>query len=475
MPPQWLRPHEHDLDKTMTPFSQDQHRHALQFIEGRESNAKTYARTFNRVMARGALAKVWDVEGREYLDFLACAGALPLGHNHPAVMEQVDAFIKSGHILQGLDIPTVAKHAFMEQLMLALPPAFGLDARIQFCGPTGSDAVEAAIKLFKTATGRRSIFAFHGAYHGQTLGALSLMGNLGPKAAITGLAPETHFFAYPHSARCPFGVGGTDGEEISLKYMENVLSDPESGITKPAMIILEAVQGEGGCIPASPQWLRRLRAIADRHDIPLVIDEVQTGFGRTGAMFAHEESGIVPDAIILSKALGGGFPLALLAYHKRFDKWQAGAHTGTFRGNQIALVAGAATMAFIRKHDLHTQAIGKGERLRAGLAGLAQRFSCIGEVRGRGLMCGAEVVSPSEYPESATAARLDGELAAAIKRECFARGLILETGGRHGAVLRFLPALVITDQEIDSGLQMLGDAIQAALAERDERVIKKIA
>lgn len=459
----------------MTLFSQEKHRDALHLIEGCESNAKTYARTFNRVMARGLLARIWDVEGREYLDFLACAGALPLGHNHPAVMEAVDAFIKSGHIMQGLDIPTVAKHNFIEQLMHAMPPAFARNARIQFCGPTGSDAVEAAIKLFKTATGRRSIFAFHGAYHGMTLGALSLMGNLGPKAAITGLAPETHFFAYPHSTRCPFGVGGEDGEEISLNYLDNVLSDPESGITKPAMIILEAVQGEGGCIPASPQWLRRLRAIADRHDIALVVDEVQTGFGRTGAMFAHEESGIVPDAIIMSKALGGGFPLALVAYHKRYDKWNPGAHTGTFRGNQIALTAGAATMAYIREHGLHVQAGLKGEQLQAGLRALARRVDCIGEVRGRGLMVGAEIVQAAAPVHHGAPKRLDGALAGAIKRECFARGLILETGGRHGAVLRFLPPLVITEQEIDTALRILGAAIGAVLAARGDHAIATIA
>jgi len=298
----------------MQHLSHEEHLKLLRFIESRESNARTYARTFNRVMARGQLAKIWDVEDREYIDCLACAGALPLGHNHPYVMERVQAFIGSGQIQQGLDIPTVAKHEFLQQLMMTLPAAFSKTARVQFCGPTGSDAVEAAIKLFKTSTGRRGIFAFHGAYHGMTLGALSLMGNLGPKAAISGLAPETHFFAYPHSARCPFGVGGKRGEEISLHYLDNVLSDPESGITKPAMVILEAIQGEGGCIPAPADWLRQLRALTERHDIPLVLDEVQTGFGRTGHLFAHEYAGIVPDAIVLSKALGGGFPLSLLAY-----------------------------------------------------------------------------------------------------------------------------------------------------------------
>ncbi len=453
------------------PFDAGAHEQALEFIGSRESNARTYARTFNRVLQRGLLAKVWDVEGREYIDCLSCAGALPLGHNHPAVMGDVEAFLRSGHIQQGLDIPTVAKHAFMQQLLRALPADFARHARIQFCGPTGSDAVEAAIKLFKTATGRRSVFAFHGAYHGMTLGSLSLMGNLGPKAAITGLAPETHFFAYPHSARCPFGIGGVQGENVSLNYIDSVLSDPESGITKPAMIILEAVQGEGGCIPASARWLRRLRAIADRHDVPLVIDEVQTGFGRTGAMFAHEESGIVPDAVILSKALGGGYPLALVAYHERFDKWNPGAHTGTFRGNQIALVAGAATIRYLIEQQLPAQAIGKGQRLQLGLRELSSRHACLGEIRGRGLMVGVEIVDPMSPASDAAPRRLDGELARAIKRECFARGLILETGGRHGAVMRFLPPLVITEQEIDAALHILDEAIAAACARPEEHAL----
>lgn len=446
----------------MTTFTSLEHTQALDFITQRESNARTYARTFNRVMHRGMLAKMWDVEGREYIDCLACAGALPLGHNHPAVVSEIEAFVRSGHIQQGLDIPTVAKHAFMQQLFRTLPTEFARHARVQFCGPTGSDAVEAAIKLFKTATGRRSVFAFQGAYHGMTLGALSLMGNLGPKSAITGLAPETHFFAYPHNARCPFGIGGVEGEDASLAHLENALSDPESGITKPAMIILEAVQGEGGCIPASSRWLRRLRAIADRHDIPLVIDEVQTGFGRTGTMFAHEASGIVPDAIILSKALGGGYPLALVAYNERFDKWHPGAHTGTFRGNQIALVAGAATMKYLLANKLPELANVKGAMLQTGLQRLAERHACIGEIRGRGLMVGVEIIDPEQPEAIHLPRRLNGELARDIKRECFARGLILETGGRHGGVLRFLPPLVITEQEIDAALRILDSAISAA-------------
>ena len=444
-------------------YSALQHNNTLNDIERLESNAKTYARTFNRVMQRGALATVWDVEGREYIDCLACAGALPLGHNHPVITEVVSEFIQSGHVLQGLDLPTVAKHNFLQELTLALPENFAQNMRVQFCGPTGSDAVEAALKLFKTVTQRRSIIAFHGAYHGQTLGSLALMGNLGPKQAITGFAGEVHFFPYPHSARCPWGVGGEQAIQIALHHLDHVLSDPESGITPPAMIILEAIQGEGGCIPAPPSWLRGLQEIANKHDIPLVIDEVQTGFGRTGTMFAFEEAGIVPDAIILSKALGGGFPMALVAYHSRYDTWKPGAHTGTFRGNQIAFVSGAASTRYIREHNLAGQAREKGAFLQHGLHRLAKRYPCSGEIRGRGLMVGAEIICPTGQMDTLGRPQLNGELARAIRQACFIRGLIIETGGRQGAILRFLPALVITEAELDRALSILAAAIDACL------------
>ena len=431
-------------------------------LQQHESNARTYARTFDRTLCRASGSTVWDADGRDHLDLLACAGALPLGHNHPYVMERVQDFLRSGHILQGLDMPTPAKHAFVDRLLATLPAGFAADARLQFCGPSGSDAVEAALKLFKTATGRRSVLAFHGAYHGMTLGALSLMGNLGPKAPVPGLAAETHFLPFPNSARCPFGVGGVEAERISLNYIDTVLSDPESGITKPAMVIVEAVQGEGGCIPASAEWLRGLRDITERHDVPLVLDEVQTGLGRTGTMFAHEVADIVPDAIVMSKALGGGFPLAVLAYRSRYDVWRPGAHAGTFRGNQIALVAGAATLEYIQVHRLHAEAARKGAVLMGHLRQLARDFPCIGDVRGRGLMVGAEIVQRTATAPG-TSAPLDGGLAAAIKRACFDHGLMVETGGRHGAVLRFLPPLVITDAEIEQAMLRLQDALTSVL------------
>jgi diaminobutyrate-2-oxoglutarate transaminase len=435
----------------------------LAMLSERESNARTYARSMARVLTKGELAVVHDSQGRAYIDCLSCAGALPLGHNHPFVMERVTRFLASGQLLQALDIATPVKATFVETLYNVLPLPFAAEAKVQFCGPSGADAVEAVIKLFKTSTGRRSVLAFHGAYHGMTMGALSLMGNIAPKCAIAGAMSEIHFLPYPNPYRCPFGVGGNESDTLSLAYIGNLLSDPESGITKPALIILEAVQGEGGCIPASAYWLQGLAALATQHDIPLVIDEVQTGFGRTGSMFAHQVAGIVPDAIVMSKAVGGGFPLALIAYHRRYDKWQAGAHAGTFRGNQIALVSGAATLDYLLAHDLPTVAGRLGAKLRAGLEDLQQRYPCIGNVRGRGLMLGVEIVAPDGVRDARGLPAADGVLAQQIKHECLQHGLIIETGGRYGAVLRFLPPLVITESEIDEVLTRLNLALAVAV------------
>jgi diaminobutyrate-2-oxoglutarate transaminase len=403
---------------------------------------------------------VWDTDGKDYIDLLSCAGALPLGHNPGYVMDRVHRFLGSGQLQQALDMATPAKVEFLEELLRTLPSAFAENCRFQFCGPTGSDGVEAALKLFRIATQRRTVIAFHGAYHGMTAGSLALMGNLAPKSPFTASSNETHFFPYPSESGCHFGVGGKAGEALTLRYLENVLCDPESGVLKPALVIIEAIQGEGGCIPASADWLRGLREITSRHEIPLVIDEVQTGFARTGTMFAHEISGIVPDAIVMSKAIGGGYPLAVLAYDKRYDKWLPGAHAGTFRGNQIALVAGAATMEILRTHNIANNAAEMGMYFKRKLIALANKFPCIGEIRGRGLMLGMDIVSRRDdrfLP--------DGVLAKRIKRKCFEHGVIVETGGRHGAVMRFLPPLTITEQSIDEALRRIEVATYESLAE----------
>lgn len=427
-------------------------------VKRRESSARTYASTFETVFETGAGIRMRDQAGREIIDCLACAGALPLGHNHPEIRDALLRFIDSGHVQQVLDLTTPAKRAFVDELFGLLPPAWADRAKIQFCSPSGSDAVEAAMKLTRFATGRQSIIAFHGAYHGMTGGALAAMGNLGPKAALSG-AGNIHFVPYPYRYRCPFGSDGEDTDRLSIQYLTNLLSDPESGITRPAAVIVEVVQGEGGCIPVSDEWLRQLRQLTQEHEIPLIIDEVQTGFGRTGTMFAFERAGIVPDVLVLSKAIGGGFPLAVIVYDKALDRWPRGMHAGTFRGNQIAMVAGKVTMEILRRDRLADHAAVMGSILREGIREIAEQHPELGDVRGRGLMIGVEVVAPAP---GSSRGRQDGALSAAIKRAAFDGGLLLETGGRHGAVLRMLPPLIVTSADVGAILDRLEVAVTHA-------------
>lgn len=442
--------------------SDHMHLDRYDFVKSKESGARTYADGIGRIMQKGELCKIFDADGKAYLDCLSCAGTLATGHNHPFILERVRDFLGSGHVLQALDITTPAKHDFLVRLFAALPGEFATHARVQFCGPSGADAVEAAIKLFKTATGRRSILAFHGAYHGMTSGALAMTGNLTAKHLVASTMPDVHFLPYPYAYRCPFGVGGEQSSALSLNYIERLLADPESGITKPAAIFLEAIQGEGGVVPADPVWLQGIRRITQQFDIPLVIDEIQTGFGRTGNMFAFESAGIVPDAVLVSKAIGGGFPLSLVLYHEKFDKWTPGAHAGTFRGNQIAMVAGAATLELIARDDLVNAAVRKGKTIEHGLRQLADEFDIIGDIRGRALMWGIEIVNPHQDADSIGSFPGDGKMAGEIKRQCLQQGLLIETGGRHGAVLRLLPPLIISNNEVEDMLVKLRAAFIAA-------------
>ncbi|MFD7323407.1 diaminobutyrate--2-oxoglutarate transaminase family protein [Streptomyces sp. NPDC059875] len=423
----------------------------------RESAARTYARSLPIVPVRARGLTIEGADGRRYLDCLSGAGTLALGHNHPVVLEAIKKVLDSGAPLHVLDLATPVKDAFTTELFATLPAELARDARIQFCGPAGTDAVEAALKLVRTATGRRGLLSFTGAYHGMTAGALDASGGA-TDVRVTRLP-------YPQNYRCPFGVGGERGAELAARWTENLLDDPKSGVTAPAAMILEPVQGEGGVIPAPDTWLRRMREITAARSIPLIADEVQTGVGRTGAFWAVEHSGIVPDVMVLSKAIGGSLPLAVIVYKAELDAWAPGAHAGTFRGNQLAMAAGAATLAYVRENRLADRAATLGARMTGRLQGLAAAHPCIGDVRGRGLMIGVELVDPeSEDPgdRGAPAPPADPVLAVAVQRECLDRGLIVELGGRHSGVVRLLPPLTLTDEQAEAVLDRFADALAAA-------------
>ncbi|MFC0558923.1 aspartate aminotransferase family protein [Halalkalibacter alkalisediminis] len=430
----------------------------------RESNARSYPRRLPIAIAEANGIYVKDVEGNVFIDCLAGAGTLALGHNHPVVTEAIRKVLDDNLPLHTLDLTTPVKEEFVQEVFHSLPEEFARKARIQFCGPSGSDAVEAALKLVKTATGNRSMLSFHGGYHGMTHGSLSLMGNLGPKKQIPGLMPDVHFLPFPYEYRCPFGVGNHEGYEIGQTYIEQLLSDPESGIVPPAGMIMEIVQGEGGAIPAPDRWVREMRRITKEKGIPLIVDEIQTGLGRTGKLFAFEHAGITPDVVVLSKAIGGSLPLAVVVYHEDLDKWNPGAHAGTFRGNQIAFAAGTATIKFVKENALAEHAEEVGSRLMKQLQEIQAQTNCIGDVRGRGLMIGVEIVNKEYQANKVGNQPAYPELASQIQQECFKRGLILELGGRHSSVVRFLPPLIITAAEIDTVSTIFLDAVKHAEA-----------
>jgi diaminobutyrate-2-oxoglutarate transaminase len=428
----------------------------------RESAARTYARALPIVPVRARGLTIEGADGRRYLDCLSGAGTLALGHNHPVVLQAIRDVLDSEAPLHVLDLATPVKDAFVTELFRTLPGELAARGRIQFCGPAGTDAVEAALKLVRRATGRQAVLGFTGAYHGMTAGAID----------VSSAAPsvrDTLRLPYPQDYRCPFGVGGEEGAALGARLAESYLDDPKSGVPQPAGMIVEPVQGEGGVHPAPDAWLRRMRELTRAHGLPLIADEVQTGVGRTGAFWAVDHAGVVPDVMVLSKAIGGSLPLAVVVYHEDLDVWEPGAHAGTFRGNQLAMAAGAATLAYVREHGLAERARVLGARMLSALRALSARHAWIGDVRGRGLMLGVELVDPEgARPGAAGPPPADAARAVAVRRECLRRGLIVELGGRHSAVVRLLPPLTLTDDQATAVLDRFADALDAV--DRDPRV-----
>lgn len=420
----------------------------------RESAARTYPRKSPVAIAGGAGSYVFDVDGNVFLDFLCGSGVLALGHNHRDLIGAAEAQL--GESTQMLDFPTRAKHEFTERLFGLLPTEMR-DYRIHFCGPTGADGIDAAVKLCKTFTGRADVVAFHGGFHGSTQSTLALSGLRASMGHLGNMLPGVAFFPYSHCYRCPIGLRPSDCDINCLQYLDNVLADPNGGIRTPAAIVTELVQGEGGVIPARQEFAQRLRELASRRGIPLVVDEVQTGCGRTGSWFAFEHYGIVPDVVVASKAIGGGHPAAVIVYDSRMDVWAPGAHTGTFRGTQLAFAAGAALMRHVAENDLLTSVRLVGTQLRDGLVALAERFPFLADVRGLGLMLGVEIVPTGLWSASQVARELQS---AALRR-----GLLFELVGRGDTVARFMPPLILAPSEADEALAILA----AAAADVDAR------
>lgn len=409
--------------------------------ERRESAVRSYSRSMPRQFDRAEDVWLYDDQGGRYLDFLSGCSSLNYGHNHPILKQALLDYIAADGIAHGLDLHTRAKAEFLRVLEELILEPRGLDYRAMFTGPTGTNAVEAAIKLARKVTGRELVIAFTNGFHGMTLGALACTGNAGKRGGAG--VPLSHVSHEPYD-----GYFGPDVDTAEL--LDRRLSDPSSGLDAPAAILLETVQGEGGLNAASPEWLRAIAKIAAKHGALLIVDEIQAGCGRTGTFFSFEEIGIQPDIVTLAKSLSGmGLPFALALFRPELDVWAPGEHNGTFRGNNHAFVTGAAALRHFWTTDAFQQDVQRrGELLGRRLDRMARKHKLT--TRGRGMMRGIDVGT--------------GQVAAAITQACFAQGLIIETSGAHDEIVKVLAPLVIDDDLLSAGLDILEQALDEEIS-----------
>ena len=417
---------------------------AKQIFDECESNVQSYARGFPRVFNKAKGAEIWDVDGHRYIDFLAGAGSLNYGHNNPVLKRALIEHIESDAITHSLDLFTAAKARFLEAMRDIVMKPRGLDYVIQFTGPTGTNAVEAALKIARKATGRSNVICFTNGFHGCSIGALAATGN-GHHRGAAGVPLYG-------ATRMPYDR--YFGDMDSIAYMEKMIADPSSGIDMPAAVIVECVQGEGGTNAAGMDWLRRLQSFCRAKDIILIVDDIQAGCGRTGTFFSFEPAGIEPDIVTLSKSLSGyGLPFALTLIRRELDVWTPGEHNGTFRGNNHAFVTATAALEYYwSTPDFAKEVRAKGEHLGHRLQKFVNRFGPqVIEVRGRGLMRGILCADPKR--------------AAAVTKKAFDYGLIIERSGPEDEVIKFLMPLTITIQEMDEGLDILERALVEEFSE----------
>jgi len=417
----------------------------MDIFETRESEVRSYCRSWPAVFERAQGSTVYTEDGAEYLDFFSGEGALNYGHNNPALLEPLLEYLRSGAIVHSLDMKTPAKRKFLQTFEDVILKPRNLDYKVMFPGPTGTNTVEAALKLARKITGRQHILSFTNAFHGMTLGSLSVTGN-SMKRKGAGI-PLTN------SSKIPYD-DYFDGETADFLWLERVLEDSGSGVDKPAGIIVETVQGEGGLNAARAAWLRGLSELCKKHDILLIVDDVQAGCGRTGTFFSFEGAGITPDIVCLSKSISGfGLPMALTLFRPELDAWTPGEHNGTFRGHNPAFVTAAAALETYWADGKFQQQVGaRIVQLHEGLERIASSVEGAA-VRGRGLLAGVV------FPDPDTA----GKIAAAA----FDRGLLVETSGPESEVVKVMPALTISADELDRGLDILIEATNAVAGTRE--------
>jgi len=409
-----------------------------------ESNVRTYCREFPAVFTTAQESTIVDDSGQRYLDFFSGAGALNYGHNNRRMKRALLDYIEQDGISHSLDFATEAKERFLERLRSVILEPRGMDYRVQFTGPTGADAVEAALKLARKVTGRLTVAHFVNSYHGMTLGALAVTSNESKRSAAS--VPLQYAMSLPFDG--DLGAGAD-----SLAEFEFLLRNESSGREIPAAVIVETVQAEGGVRVASDSWLRRLAYLAKRYEFLLIVDDIQVGCGRTGSFFSFESAGLMPDLICLSKSIGGyGLPMSIVLIKPELDIWNAGEHTGTFRGNNLAFVTAAEALGYWETPAFSQEIHAKAQLLRTLCEEISAATDSRIEWRGRGLIQGL--------------AFENGAIARRVSNLTFERGAIAETCGPNGEVLKLIPPLTIAEAELREGMARIGGAIRAAGADR---------
>ncbi len=410
-------------------------------FESYESEVRSYCRSFPTVFTTAKGPFLYDEDGKKYIDFFCGAGGLNYGHNNDYIKGKIVEYLQSDGVMHALDMYTVPKRDFIEFYEERILKPRGLNYKLQFPGPTGTNAVEAALKLARKVKKRQNIFAMMGAFHGMTLGSIALTTDAAArKGAGVPLTNVTHIPA-------PYMFPELD----TLHYMDTILSDDHSGVEKPAAIILETVQADGGINPFSAEWLRGVRALCDKHDILMIVDDIQVGCARTGWFFSFERAGIVPDIVTQSKSIGGyGMPFALVLIKPELDIWNPGEHNGTFRGYQLSMVAAKAGLEVMLSEHVEEKVREKSRIIEKYMDGIQSLAPGKLSTRGIGFVWGVDCIGFDG----------EGKMSKKIQQECFRNGLIVERCGRGDTVVKVMPELLIDEETLRAGLEILKTAAE---------------
>ncbi len=409
----------------------------MEIFERLESQVRSYCRKYPVIFDKAINSEIYSLDGVRYIDFLDVAGSMNYGHNNPTIKKAIIDYLSEDRIINALDMYTEAKEKFFVSFEKNILIPKGLDYKIMCCGPTGTNAVEAALKLARKNTNRSEVIAFAGAFHGMTLGSLALTTDKGSREGAGVSLQNVIHIPYDN----------TEGLD-SIRYLRWLLEDDHSGVSIPAAIILETIQAEGGINVASVEWLKEIKAICEKYQILMIVDDIQVGNGRSGDFFSFERAGIIPDMVVLSKSISGfGMPMALLLLKPELDIFKPGEHNGTFRGNQLSFVGGKAGVEYFVDNRIDLEVKRKGEIIEKYIINNILPINKQIKYRGLGMIWGLDFLD------------INPQYALEIVHKVFDKGLICEVAGRQDSVLKIMPALTIEDEILEEGLEIIKRAI----------------